>query len=411
MGSLTKKIIIALILGVIVGIGLTFVPDNIFSGIDYYVLDPIGQIFLNLILMTVVPVVFVSLVLGVAGLGEPSKLGKIGTQALAFFLGTSAISLSIGVAVGYIFQPGNVGSFDLGGAEFEAQETPPMMETLVNIIPENPIASMATGDMLQIIAFAVFVGLGIAVLGEKANRVKTLFEQINDIMMWMITTIMKFAPYGTFALVASAIGDAGLDAIGSMAMYMFCVILALFIQGAVVYSLLIKFLGKASPLKFYKGFYPAMTVAFSTSSSNATLPISMKAAQENLGVKKSISSFVQPLGATINMDGTGIIQAVAAVFISQAYGVGLTFTDVVIIILTATLASIGTAGVPGVGLVMLAMVLNQVGLPVDGIALIIGIDRVLDMLRTSLNITGDAVCAYIISENEKRKEAKMAKAN
>lgn len=408
MTGLTKKILVALVAGVIVGLGLTFVPRDIFSGIDYYVLSPIGEIFLNLILMTVVPIVFVSIVLGVAGLGDPAKLGRIGIQTIAFFLVTSAIALSLGVAIAYIFEPGNVGSFNLGEAEFEAQETPPMMETLVNIFPENPVASMASGDMLQIIVFAVFLGLALAVLGNKVDKVTALFEQVNDIMMWIITTVMKFAPYGTFALIASAIGDAGLDAIGSMAMYMFCVILALFIQGAVVYSLLIKVLGKASPIKFYKGFFPAMTVAFSTSSSNATLPVSMKAAQENLGVKKSISSFVQPLGATINMDGTGIMQAVAAVFIAQAYGVGLTFTDIVVIILTATLASIGTAGVPAVGLVMLAMVLNQVGLPVDGIALIIGIDRILDMLRTSLNITGDAACAYIISEHEKRKEAKLA---
>lgn len=408
MGKLTKQIIWALVLGVIVGVALTFVPEDTFSGIDYYVLTPVGQIFMNLILMLVVPIVFVSIVLGVAGLGDPSQLGRLGIKALSFFIATSIIALSIGVIVAYIFEPGNVGSFNLGEAEYNLEEPPPIMDTIVNIIPDNPVSAMATGDMLQIIAFAVFIGLGIAILGEKVDKVKTLFEQVNEILMWLITAIMKTAPYGAFALIASAIGDAGLDAIGSMAMYMFCVILALVIQGAVVYSLAIKVLGKANPIKFYKEYFPAMSVAFSTSSSAATLPLAMRIAQEKLGVSKSISSFVQPLGATINMDGTGIMQAVAAVFIAQAYGVGLTFTDVVIIILMATLASIGTAAVPAVGLVMLAMVLNQVGLPVEGIALIIGIDRILDMLRTSLNSTGDAVCAYIVSESEKRRDAKLA---
>lgn len=226
--------------------------------------------------------------------------------------------------------------------------------------------------------------------------------------MYLVNLIMKAAPYGAFALIASAISGAGLGAIGSMAMYMITVIGALLIHTIVTYGLAIWGLGKGNPITFFKGFFPAMSLAFSTSSSNATLPVSMKAAQENLGVKKEISSFVQPLGATINMDGTGIMQAVATVFIAQVYAQTLGFTDIIVIILTATLASIGTAGVPGVSLIMLAMVLKQVGLPVEGIALIIGVDRLLDMLRTSVNITGDAACAYIISEREKRLEQKKA---
>lgn len=220
--------------------------------------------------------------------------------------------------------------------------------------------------------------------------------------MFLVNLVMKFAPYGAFALIASAVGGAGLDAIGSMGAYMATVILGLILHAGIVYSLAIKVLGKGSPITFYKGFFPAMSVAFSTSSSNATLPVSMRSAQENLGVSKEISSFVQPLGATINMDGTAIMQAVAVVFISQVYAIPLSLTDYLLVILTATLASIGTAGVPSVGLVMLAMVLNQVNLPVEGIALIIGVDRLLDMVRTSVNITGDATCAYILSEREKR---------
>ncbi|RLL41718.1 dicarboxylate/amino acid:cation symporter [Oceanobacillus piezotolerans] len=401
--SLTKKILIALILGVIVGIGLTFVPNDTFSILDTYLLTPVGQIFINLIMMLVVPLVFVSITLGTAGLGDPAKLGKIGTYTVSFFLITTAIAISIGLGLGYLLQPGKEGVFSVE-EEYEATEPPPIMDTIINIIPENPIAAMASGDMLQIIAFAIFIGIALAFLGEKTAGIHRLFEQANEILNWLVMLVMKAAPYGAFALIASAIGNAGLDAVGSMAMYMITVILGLIVHAAVVYSLAIWWLGRANPITFYKGFFPAMTVAFSTSSSNATLPVSMKAAQENLGVRKEISSFVQPLGATINMDGTAIMQAVATVFISQVYALPLSATDLLLVVLTATLASIGTAGVPGVGLIMLAMVLGQVGLPVEGIALIIGIDRILDMLRTALNITGDAACAYIISESEKRKE-------
>lgn len=401
--SLTKKILIALVLGVIAGIIFTFIPEKVFSPLDMYVLSPVGQIFINLIMMLVVPIVFVSIALGTAGLSEPAKLGRIGIQTITFFLVTTAIAICISLALAFAIKPGAEGVFDVSTADYEAQEAPPVVETIVNIIPTNPISSMSAGDMLQVIAFAIFIGLALAFLREKTKGIFTLFEQANDILMFLVNLIMKAAPYGAFALIASAIGGAGLDAIGSMGAYMGTVILGLFVHAAVIYSLAIWLLGKANPWTFYKGFFPAMSVAFSTSSSNATLPISMKAAQENLGVSKSISSFVQPLGATINMDGTAIMQAVAAVFIAQVYAIDLNFTAIIMIILTATLASIGTAGVPGVGLIMLAMVLSQVGLPVEGIALIIGIDRLLDMLRTSINITGDAACAYIISENEKRK--------
>ncbi|MFD1851230.1 dicarboxylate/amino acid:cation symporter [Oceanobacillus bengalensis] len=407
--SLTKKIIIALILGVIVGIGLSYAPTDIFSTINMYVLNPIGQIFLNLIMMLVVPIVFVSIVLGTAGIGDPKKLGSIGIKAISFFLVTTAIALCIGVGLGFLIQPGQAGVFDTGNIEYESQSAPPIMDTIINIIPRNPIESMASADMLQIIAFAVFIGMGLATLGEKTKGILNLFEQANDLLMWLINMIMKTAPYGAFALIASAIGGAGLNAIGSMFMYMVTIVLGLILHGAITYSLMIKFIGKGSPVKFYKEFFPAMSVAFSTSSSNATLPLAMKIAQEKLGVKKEISSFVQPLGATINMDGTAIMQAVATVFIAQIYAETLGVSDILLIILTATLASIGTAGVPGVGLVMLAMVLQAVGLPVEGIALIIGVDRILDMLRTSLNTSGDATCAYVISEYEKRKEAKVLK--
>lgn len=402
--SLTKKILIALVLGLIAGIIFTFVPEGVFSPVDTYVLNPVGQIFLNLIMMLVVPIVFVSIVLGTAGLGQPAKLGRIGIQTITFYLVTTAVAIALSLALAFAIKPGTAGIFDVSTADYEAQEAPPVVETLVNIIPTNPLASMTAGDMLQVIAFAIFVGFALAFLKDKTENVHRILEQTNDILMFLVNLVMKFAPYGAFALIASAIGGAGLDAIGSMGAYMGTVILGLFLHSAIIYSLAIWLLGKANPWTFYKGFFPAMTVAFSTSSSNATLPASMKAAQENLGISKSVSSFVQPLGATINMDGTAIMQATAAVFIAQVYAIDLGLVDILLILITATLASIGTAGVPGVGLIMLAMVLTQVGLPVEGIALILGVDRVIDMLRTTVNITGDAVCAYIISENEKRKE-------
>ncbi|HLR68800.1 dicarboxylate/amino acid:cation symporter [Virgibacillus alimentarius] len=409
--SLTKKIIIALILGVIVGIGLNFTSSDLFVIIDKYALNPVGQLFLNLIMMIVVPIVFVSIVLGTAGIGDPGKLGKIGAQTIAFYLVTTAIALMLGLGIGTLLEPGKAGVFETNKADFEEQSAPPIMETIVNIIPENPFEAMTTGNMLQIIAFAIFIGVALAVLGEKTKGIYQLFEQANDILIYIVNAVMKTAPYGAFALVASAIGDAGLDALGSMAMYMFAVILTLILHGAITYSLAIWGIGKAKPSKFFKEFFPAMSVGFSTSSSSAALPVSMKIAQEKLGIKKSISSFVQPLGATINMDGTAIMQAVATVFISQVYAIPLGLNDMLMVVLTATLASIGTAGVPSVGLIMLAMVLNQIGLPVEGVALIVGVDRLLDMLRTSLNITGDAACAYVISENEKRKESKLAKSS
>lgn len=406
--SLTKKILIALVLGVIAGIILTFVPESVYSNLDMYLLGPVGQIFINLIMMLVVPIVFVSIVLGTAGLGEPTKLGRIGVKTISFFLVTTAIALILSLCLAFIIKPGAEGVFDVDTADYEASSAPPIMETLVDIIPTNPVEAMSTGDMLSVIAFAIFIGIALAFLGEKTQGINRLFEQANEILMLIVNLVMKIAPYGAFALIASAIGGAGLDAVGSMGAYMITVILGLILHAAITYSLAIWLIGRANPLQFYKGFFPAMSVGFSTASSSATLPISMKAAQENLGVSKNISSFVQPLGATINMDGTAIMQATAAVFISQVYAVSLDFTDIILIILTATLASIGTAGVPGVGLIMLAMVLNQVGLPVEGIALVIGIDRLLDMLRTSLNITGDATVAYIISEGEKRREQKSS---
>ncbi|WP_078393062.1 dicarboxylate/amino acid:cation symporter [Shouchella patagoniensis] len=406
MNKLTIKILIGLFLGAVVGLGLPSLYQDGFNFLNQYVFDPAGSIFLRLIMMVVVPLVFFSLVIGVSDLGNPKQLGRMGIKTIAFFLATSAISLTVGLTAASIIQPGNPGLLGEDIAEdYEAADSIPFMDTLVNIIPENPIESMANMEMLQIIAFALFVGIAMAVLGDKVKTVKTFFNQANEIMMKIVTFVMGFAPYGAFALIASALGEAGWDAVGSLLSYMLTVTGVLIFHLFVVYGLIVYFLGKMSPFKFFKGFAPAITMAFSLSSSNAVLPLSMKSAQENLGVSRQVSGFVQPLGATINMDGTGIMQAVATVFIAQVYSTNLSLTEMLIIVLTATLASIGTAGVPGVGMIMLAMVLTSVGLPTEAIGLIIGVDRILDMLRTSVNITGDAVLAVIVDRSEKKRGA------
>ncbi|WP_079526378.1 dicarboxylate/amino acid:cation symporter [Halobacillus hunanensis] len=399
--KLTAKILIGLALGAVVGLVLHFLAPDLFDTLDAYIFSPLGTIFLNLIKMLVVPIVFFSITLGVASLGDPKKLGRIGTKTIAFFLVTTTIAISIAIGLAYLFEPGNSG-IDTSGAEYESQQAPSVVETFTGIIPTNPIQAMAEGNMLQIIAFSIFIGFALTMLGKKVEGVTKVIEQGNEIMMFLVNLIMRFAPYGAFGLLASAIGEMGLDGAKAMAAYMLVVILALFIHAFVVYGGAVSLLGKMNPIRFFKGFFPAATVGFSTSSSSSTLPVSMKTAQENLGVPKPISGFVQPLGATINMDGTAIMQGVATIFIAQVYGTDLGFTQLVMVVLTAVLASIGTAGVPGVGLIMLAMVLNQVSLPVEGIALIIGIDRLLDMTRTAINITGDAACAVVVAETEKK---------
>ncbi|WNB93050.1 dicarboxylate/amino acid:cation symporter [Bacillus sp. NEB1478] len=397
--KLSTKILIALALGVIAGLILNIAAPDVFSTLDKFLLKPVGTLFLNLIKMLVVPIVFFSIVLGTAGLGDPKKLGRIGAKTVGYFLATTTIAIIIAMALALIFKPG-AGDFKTEGAKFTAEKAPAVTDTLLGIIPTNPIQAMAEGNMLQIIAFSVFVGFALTMLGSKTKGVMSLIEQGNEIMMYLVNVVMKFAPYGAFALIASAIGSQGMNAIKAMGLYMIIVIAALALHSVITYGGSIVLFAKKNPLWFFKGFAPAMSVAFSTSSSNATLPISMKTAQENLGVRKSVSGFVQPLGATINMDGTAIMQGVATIFIAQVYNVDLSISSLLTVILTAVLASIGTAGVPGVGLIMLAMVLNSVGLPVEGIALILGVDRLLDMLRTAVNITGDAACAVIVDKGE-----------
>ncbi|PFN61056.1 dicarboxylate/amino acid:cation symporter [Bacillus thuringiensis] len=399
----TKAILIALFLGLVVGLTLNLAAPSIFEPLNQYVFNPIGQLFIRLIKMLVVPVVFISIVLGAAGLGDPKQLGRIGLKSISFFLVTTAVAISIAVTFALIIKPGAGGNFKTEGLKYEGAKTETsFVDTLLNIVPDNPAKAMADGNMLQIIAFAVLIGLGIAILGKRVQGIHSLLEQGNELMMYLVNLVMKLAPIGTFGLLASSVGKMGLAGVATMFKYMIVVMLVLIIHGVFVYGGLLKVLAKESIVRFFKHFGPVMAIGFSTSSSNASLPFAMKTAQDKLGVPKAISSFVQPLGATINMDGTAIMQGVATVFIAQVYGVELTLPQLAMVVLTAVLASIGTAGVPGVGLVMLTMVLNQVNLPVEGIALIIGIDRILDMSRTAVNISGDAICAMIVAKSEEK---------
>ena len=422
--KLTIYIVIALIAGIAVGSIFNTMADAAWvQWIDQYIFNVLGQIFLNLIFMVVVPVVFISIVLGVVSVGDPKQLGLIGIKTMMFYLATTAIAISLAIGVALILQPGEgqadllnteevseYRSTELEGGDTELAMQTTFDQTLINIIPDNLFMAMAEQNMLQIIAFAIFIGVGLIAVKEKASGIVKLFEQANEVIMWIVLAIMKyFAALGAFGLVATAFTQAGFGAIQQLGMYFICVLLALFIHFAVVYGSVVQFLGKKSFVWFIKMFAPAMSVAFSTSSSSAVLPVSLETAQNKLGIRKSISSFVQPLGATVNMDGTAIMQGVATVFIAQLSGVDLTIGQMATVVIIATIASIGTAGVPGVGLVMLAMVLTAVGLDPAAIGIIIGIDRLLDMTRTAVNITGDASIALVIDHQQNIKEGKFIK--
>ena len=401
--GLTTKIFIALIAGAIFGIILCYlVPsghvrdDIVVEGILYV----IGQGFIRLMKMLVVPLVFCSLVCGSMAIGDTKKLGTVGVRTLIFYLFTTALAITVALTVGNIIDPGvglDMSAIKTNAADVAQMEATSLTDTLLNIIPDNPVNSLASGSMLQIIVFAIIVGIILAKLGDKTQIVHNLFQQGNDIMMEMTMMVMSLAPIGVFCLIARTFSGMGFDAFQPLIKYMFAVMLALVIQCLGVYQILLKVFTGLNPIRFIKKFLPVMGFAFSTATSNATIPLSIDTLERKMGVSRRISSFTIPLGATINMDGTSIMQGVAVVFIAQAYGITLTPMDYVTVIATATLASIGTAGVPSVGLVTLSMVLTSVGLPIEGIGFIMGIDRILDMSRTAVNITGDAVCTTIVA--------------
>ena len=407
--SLTRKIVTAMLLGMLVGVILNILFSSslisqpsiewLHTNLVFGLFDTVGQIFVRSLKLLVVPLVLVSLICGVSSLGSNSRMGAVALKTVVLYLVTTAIAISLAILTAVIVQPG-VG-IDLAlASEFVAKEAPPLKQTLINIFPSNPVESMANGATLQIIVFALLFGFAVTKAGEQGQRIISFFNDLNAVIMKMVMMLMLIAPFGIFCLLAKLFADVGIGMIMSLGKYFLTVIFVLLLHSLGVYSLLLKFFTGLSVKTFLSKLRPALALAFSTASSGATMPVTMRTVEQRLGVSKSVSSFTVPLGATINMDGTAIMQGVATVFIAQAYNIGLTFEGYLAVVLTATLASIGTAAVPGVGLVMLVMVLNQVGLPVEGIGLIIGVDRLLDMTRTATNVTGDAMVTTVVASSE-----------
>ena len=408
--SYTTKILFSMFAGILLGslVNLFFLENELVSFFIQF-FSILGAIFIASLKLMVVPLVFFSLVTGVAQITDSSKLGSISLKAILLYLVTTSIAISLALFFSNFFNIGS-GVGLITNVEFTAPSPPSLKEVLINIFPTNPIQAMANGEMLQIIVFSLIVGLGVRSLSSN-EHVVNFFISGNSLMLKIVEIIILFAPIGIFCLLVDIFSKIGFSIIYDLAGYFFLLVCVLFIHGIFVYSFFLYFFTGLHPFIFYSKLKEVIFFAFSTSSSSATMPLTLKTARDKLGVDQSVASFTIPLGATINMDGTAIMQGVATVFISQAYGIDLSVSDFLMVILTATLASIGTAGVPGVGLIMLAMVLQQVGLPVEGIALIIGVDRLLDMLRTSVNVCGDSMIACLISssENNLRKEIFMIK--
>lgn len=396
--NLSIKILISLVLSVVVGLmagvdGLPFIK---------WWIAPVGTIFINLIKMVIVPIVFTSLVVGMTSLGDLKKLGRIGIKTIFIYLFTTAIAIVIGFIVAGIIHPG-IGLEMTAGDAVKVKEAPSIMQVLVAMVPTNPVASMAKADILPIIIFALFVGVGILqVGGKKSQLLIDWFDAAAEVSYKIINMVMQFAPIGVFCLLLPVVAENGPKVLVPLLSVIACMALGSVIHAIAVYSSMARIWGNTSPLKFFRGMSEAILIAFTTCSSAATLPINMKNCQEKLGCSRDITSFVLPLGATINMDGTAIYMGVCSLFIANVYGIDLTMAQMGMIILTGTLASIGTAGVPGAGLIMLSMVLLSVGLPMEGLALVAGIDRILDMFRTTVNITGDAAVTCVINETEKQ---------
>ena len=389
--ALWHKILIGMVLGVIAGAIL---------GPNAEVLKPIGTLFINAIKMLIVPLIFCSLVVGVTSLEDTRKMGRIGIKAVVLYLGTTAVAITIGLTLAAIFMPGAGLNMTVEAGAAVGKDAPPLIQTLLNIIPKNPINALASGNILQIIAFALGLGIALTLVGEKAKPAIAVFDSLAEAMYKLTEMVMKLAPYGVFGLMAWVAGKYGLEILLPLIKLVALVYFGCILHVVVVYSGIITTIGGLSPIRYLKGVLNPAAVAFTTTSSSGTLPATIKAAREELGVSKGISSFVLPLGATINMDGTALYQGVCALFIAQAFGIDLTTSDYLLIIMTSTLASIGTAGVPGAGLIMLSLVLTTVGLPIEGLAIVAGIDRILDMARTSVNVCGDMMVSAIVGKSE-----------
>ena len=402
--NLTVRILIGMAAGVVVGLAVqAFTSDDhwIQTVLVQDVFDAGGKVFIASLRLMVVPLVLVSLVCGSSSLVDGASMGRLGGKSIGLYLFTTAVAISLALGLALLISPGEGGS--AGRAfEYTPRPSPGLKETFLNIFPTNPVQAMADGKMLQIIVFALLLGTALGRSGDAGQRVRSLFVDLNGVLMRLIVMLISLAPFGVFFLMAKLFSDVGWRDIIELGKYFLTVILVLVIHASIVYPTLLMWLAKTNPLKFYQKMREPMLFAFSTSSSGATLPVTLRTVEKKLGVDNSIASFSVPLGATINMDGTAIMQGVATVFIAQYFHVDLVFTDYLMVILTATMASVGTAAVPGVGLIMLTMVLTQVGLPVEGIALIIGVDRLLDMTRTAVNVAGDAMVATTVAHSEKK---------
>ncbi|WP_104399583.1 dicarboxylate/amino acid:cation symporter [Vibrio penaeicida] len=396
--NLWKQIVIGMVAGV--AVGAIFGPSA-------EVLKPIGTLFINLIKMLIVPLVFCSLIVGITSMKDTKKMGRIGGKAVILYLSTTAIAISIGLALATLLTPGAGINITATEAVSAAKDSPSLVQTLLNIIPKNPVDALASGNILQIITFAIGLGVSLTLIGEKGEPAIRVFESLAEGMYKLTSLVMKLAPFGIFGLMAWVAGKYGLDVLLPLGKVILAVYIGCIIHVVVFYSGLITVVGRLSPIQYLKGIVNPATVAFTTTSSSGTLPATIKSAQEELGISKSVSSFVLPLGATINMDGTALYQGVCALFIAQAFGVTLETSDYLLIILTSTLASIGTAGVPGAGLIMLSLVLTTVGLPLEGLAIVAGIDRILDMARTSVNVCGDLMVSTLVGKSEGELDEKV----
>lgn len=402
--NLTMKVLVGMVLGIVVGLGINLTGLNgAGSFINEYVVNGgfhvVGKMFVNALKMLVVPLVLFSLICGVCGIGDIRLLGKIGTKSFALYMLTTAVAIATAIGIAASIGIGK-GMNATTTTEFTGKEAPPLSQVLIDIIPSNPINAMAQGEMLSIIFFAILLGISILLVGKKATGLVELIEILNEVMMKMVTVIMALAPYAVFCLLAKAMANLGMDLLGQLIGYVVVLIGILLFHLFVTLQLVLKLFSGLNPMIFLRKIRNAQVFAFSTSSSNATIPVTLRTVTERFGVNNSVASFTVPFGATINMDGTAIMQGVATVFIANVYNVDLGIAGYLTVIIMSVLASIGTAGVPGVGLIMLSMVFAQVGLPLEGIGLILGVDRLLDMVRTAVNVSGDAVVSTIVAKSE-----------
>jgi Na+/H+-dicarboxylate symporter len=409
--SLSSKVLIGMGLGLAVGLLINLTGLNAKGGfINTYVVDGffyvIGKLFINALKMLVVPLVFFSLLSGVSGIGNLKTLGRVGSKSFMLYLLTTAIAIAMAITIAASFGIGQGMNLDTD-TTFTVNAAPPLTDVLIGIIPTNPIDAMAQGKMLPLIFFTILLGISIVMVGSKARDLVAGVEVANEIMMKMVTIVMAAAPYAVFALIAKSMAELGIELLGQLAGYVLVLVSALMVHLFITLMIILKVFSGLSPRMFIHKIREAQIFAFSTSSSNATIPVTLRVVTQKMGIDNSVASFTIPFGATINMDGTAIMQGVATVFIANIYGVDLGIVGYLTVILMSVLASIGTAGVPGVGLVMLSMVFSQVGLPVEGIGLILGVDRLMDMIRTAVNVSGDAVVSAVVAKSEQKLDSKI----